>query len=150
MFDIDKYLQNQDMIKALSYLAIQNSAWWDSHSSGRPVRAKGDARRVIWSEIHNEFMLPYGANGNKFIVGKAVKGVLKKFYLQLEHGNKFDQIHTILASEVTTSVANHTDDLYFDYPTRDNRGLYMEFGSHSINIHEFVMDLLQRTFLSKQ
>lgn len=145
MTSVEEYLISDESMKNLTWLAIRYSAWWDTHSSGQSVRAKGDASRVIWSPYFNEYILPFGKNGNKFVVGKAAKNIIRKTVLLLDSDNppSLDELIVRLKREVTSSVANHENDLYYDYPTRGGRNNFIEFGSHSIAIEQFIFVVLE-------
>ncbi|WP_415887610.1 hypothetical protein ACMXYO_05855 [Neptuniibacter sp. QD37_6] len=149
MDTVEEYLSNDKAMQSLTWLAIRHSAWWDTHSSGQSVRAKGNANRVIWSPYFNEYILPFGKSGNKFVVGKAAKNIIRKTILLLNNDNppNLDELIDRLKSEVTSSVANHENDFYYDYPTRGGKNQFMEFGSHSIAIEQFILVVLE---LSKQ
>lgn len=145
MATVEEYLSDNDLLKSISYLAVRNSAWWDTHSSGKSVRAKGDASRVEWSHYFSEYILPFGKDGNKLVVSRAIKQIVRKAFSAIESENppSLDKLIDLLKPEITSSVANHQDDYYYDYPTRFGNNRFIEFGSHSISLEEFILVVLE-------
>lgn len=138
---IDEYANDQAKLEAISKVAIRGSAWWDTHVSGKPVRARGDARRVIWSDSFKEYILPFGKTGNKLVVSRAVKGVMAS--AEKSEEKDLDKLVESLRVWLTSSVANHRNDYYSDYPTSAYSGNYIQFGSHSISISDFIYTVLE-------
>lgn len=133
--DLESIFSDPDEMKRLSQRAIYNSAWWFSHSSGKPVRAKGDHRRVEWSEQLREYVLPLGKGGNSLVVSDAIRKIGRK----AKEYPLATQRDLVLNTKdlVTRCVVNYMYEPYAEYPTFQNNGVLIDFGTHSINIIEF-------------
>ncbi len=136
----EQLLIDKERLHTISRMAVRSSAWWDTHSSGKPVRARRDANRIRWSNYFQEFVL-YKDGGNQLVVSKAVK----KIVLYAEKNQDKDQQTLVdsLKSCVKSSVANHYNDMYLDYPTRNYGNEFIVFGSHSISLNEFITTVLR-------
>jgi len=145
---LDRYISNKDELERISKVAIRGSAWWDTHVSGSSVRARGDSRRVVWSSSFQEYILPFGRGGNKLVVSRAVKGIISI----AEKSQEKDLVVLVnsLSIWLTSSVANHLDDLYADYPTSSDSSNFIEFGSHSISISDFIYTVLEYTLIIRR
>lgn len=130
--EIDVVFSDLEEMKRLSQRAIYNSAWWFSHSSGKPVRAKGDYRRVEWSARLREYILPLGKGGNSLVVSEAIKDIGKnvKANRYVSHREAVEKTKNL----VSGCVVNYLLDYYDSYPTFQDRGVLIDFGTHSINV----------------
>jgi len=131
------------LIERLSRAAIRDSAWWDTHPRGRPVRSAGDSRHVRWSDALQGYIFSLSNGGNKLHVSSAVEGVLrayKKYSEDDEHEKA--TFYEMAKRSIVGSVVNHSNDFYARYPTRHGNGRRIEFGNHSIDIYDFCHSVI--------
>ena len=133
--DIERVFGDLEEMKRLSRRAIYNSAWWFSHSSGKPVRAKGDYRRVEWNAGLREYILPLGKGGNSLVVRGAIREIGKKAK-EFPLASQRDLVYKT-KNLVKGCVVNYLHEFYVEYPTFQNNDVLIDFGTHSINIIEF-------------
>ena len=132
---IERVFGDLEEMRRLSQRAVYNSAWWFTHSSGKPVRAKGDYRRVEWNVSLQEYILPLGKGGNSLVVSGAIRKIGRKAR-EFPLASQRDLVYKT-KDLVKGCVVNYLHDFYVEYPTFQNNGVLIDFGNHSINIIEF-------------
>ena len=114
---------------------IRASAWWYDHPS-RPVRARGDSRRIYGSESDWKIF-----EANTFMVGRAIsrcRKTLSRFLEPASSGNimPISKLKEKLTLDVRGAVTNYDGNEYPGfYPVV---GADMKFGAHSIDTKDFV------------
>ncbi len=123
---------------------VANAAWWLTHNSGFPVRARGHASRL--QELRHGWEVTFGAN--KFLVGEALsdcRSKLNSFMDSAATGRllKLSEVRRALHSPFTWAVANYAGDMYEgEYPATDGR---MIFGATAIDLDDAVGFVLRAT-----
>lgn len=126
---------------------VKKSAWWLTHSSGRPIRAPGDARRIEGPSHDLRIRL----SDHPFLVTRAIKRcarVVRLAVAEIEGGGSIDRedLEQQLWSAVRSAVATpYGDEHSLLYPLR---GTDMVFGAHSIDVEDFANTAMVRTGLT--
>ena len=128
---------------------VRSAIWWTSHSSGRPVRARGHAERI--SERDPGRRLELGSN--YFAVGKFVqkaKAALWRYFDSLDEWGwlSFHQegellpwkLDEELRGDVSSSVEHANGTEYHQYPVGADG--YMRFGTQAVSVSECVRVML--------
>lgn len=139
--------ENFEATKQLAKEFIAATAWWHSHSSGRPVRAPKHADRIY--ESSHGFTVDFGANS--FLAGEALTRCSKEIcnYLKLiENGQKPDtsELKTRIQKHIQGAVSNY-DGIEYEvyYPVT---GSDMMFGVQSIDIDDGLNFILDKSGLN--
>lgn len=121
---------------------VSKITWWNTHSSGKPVLAKGFARKV--EQTAEGLALKFGAN--YFLVGVALQRSKKLLnsslsdYIRGQHIS-YDQLKEKIIYILRTSVANSQFHHYKKmYPIKDGQ---MMFGAQSIDVlraSDYIID----------
>ena len=129
--------RNETIPLALAEDFIRASAWWLTHSSGYPVRARRHAERIERSSRHG-WMVEFGANS--FLVGKALERCRERtlvFFERIMTGDipKRSEVETSFENAIAGSVANYHGEEYSLYP---DRGAEREliFGAQAISLKD--------------
>lgn len=130
--------------KDLAARFIEASAWWLTHSSGSPVRARRHADRIYNSTEHG-WAIDFGANS--FLVGKAIQGCgleLEKVYHDLTAGKtqRLEYIRFALGRIIGCAVANFGGAEYGSYPIRDEM---LRFGAQAISVRDGADFLIEES-----
>ncbi len=138
-------LQRPELISLeLAKQFVSNSAWWHTHSSGRPVRARKHANRIYKSTTHG-WALDFGAN--TFLVGKAIERCCREINKQIDSALvgepiTIENLKQKLALHIRGAVANYDGNEYESYyPTT---GQDMMFGAQSIDVEDGVKFMLSK------
>ena len=125
---------------------IKKCIWWETHSSGKPVRAPNFAYRA--SSGPSGWALEFGANyflvekflrSSKVLLGQYVEAGLNGFKL------RESEVRKALRELIQSSVANYSLSVYEKYPVDSGK---MMFGAHSISMSDAEEYLLMDTGLS--
>jgi hypothetical protein len=125
---------------------VKASAWWLTHSSGKPVRAPGHAYRL--DQHQWGWSVEFGAN--HFLVGRAVQRsaliIRDVVALSLEGKTNLSQELDKITSVLPTCVANFQMVEYDYYPSERGR---LVFGAQAIDIKDFGRFLLQTAGINR-
>lgn len=123
---------------------VRESAWWHTHSSGRPIRAPNHASNIYNS--HHGWAVKFGAN--IFLVGKAIERCNDEInnYIDLAiNGNipSLEELESALVLHIRGAVANNNGYEYEGYYPLDGRD--MMFGAQSIDVYDGVKFILAKS-----
>ena len=123
---------------------VRSTAWWHSHSSGRPVRAQKHADRIYKSS--HGWIVEFGANA--VLVGKAIcrcRTEINKFIEIAASGDipDINELKSNLMFHIRGAVANHGGNEYDGYYPVDGRD--MMFGTQSIDLEDGVNFLIENS-----
>jgi hypothetical protein len=142
-----RWLNGKDTVpRELADGLIRSSAWWLTHSSGRPVRAPGHAENLFESSLG--WAVEFGAN--TFLVGLAFKRCRNEInsYLDQAATGKIpllSDLKAALALHIRGAVANYDGYEYEGYyPITDGR---LIFGAQAIDVSEATNFILERAKL---
>ena len=135
-----------DLDRGFLIQLLRSCVWWNTHSSGKPIRAPNFAYRASMSPLGLE--LEFGAN--HFLVERFVREVrpiLKQSVEAILNGFKVEQssVRDRLMASGAASVANANLDTYAAYPVINQQ---LVFGAHSISLWNASNFLLRDTGLS--
>lgn len=123
---------------------IRRTAWWHTHSSGKPVRAPKHAERIE-SSCHG-WQVTFG--GNSFLVGKAIERCRNEINNFMEaslitNGSDIEELKNKLVLHIRGAVANNDGYEYEGYyPIQQND---MMFGAQSIDIKDAVNFIIEQS-----
>ena len=131
---------------ALVYSVLQASVWWNTHPSGKSVRAPNFAYRVSAGPLGKE--LEYGSN--HFLVAKFVQSsapIIRQTVQAALNGFKVEKFQLVqkLLQVGSQSVANASMDCYANYPVTNG---HLVFGAHSVSITDATNSLLRESGLA--
>jgi anthranilate/para-aminobenzoate synthase component II len=137
---------NSPVPRELAEGLIRSSAWWHTHSSGRPVRAPKHAKRIFGDEM--AWKLEFGAN--TIDISRAIRLSCKWLngaYDDLSAGRLPEQIkvRSGIQNSLQRSVMNINGDFYDLYPLS---GADMMFGAQSIDVDQAAAFLIKQAGLS--
>lgn len=123
---------------------VRSTAWWHTHSSGQPVRARKHADRVFISS--HGWSIEFGAN--TFLVGKAISRCgeeINKFIEVAVSGDipEINDLKSRLRLHIRGAVANHDGNEYDGYYPVE--GPDMMFGAQSIDVEDGVNFLIDKS-----
>jgi len=141
------WIVREEMIpKEIAQQFIRRSAWWLTHSSGMPVRARGHARRIYKSQ--HGWTVVFG--GNSFLVGKAVercRNEINNFFEEASSGKlpRLSDLKKLLCRQISGAVANN-DGYEYDgyYPITDGQ---LIFGAQAIDVNDGADYLIEEAEL---
>jgi hypothetical protein len=125
---------------------VAGSAWWLTHSSGSPVRARRHADRLI--KRYCGYCVEFGANS--FAAGRALakaRDYAATVYAQAEQGSlpSESKIKQRLRAIPTSCVLNVNMDFYDHYPTNGIGELV--FGAQAIDVNDCERIMMRVTGL---
>jgi len=130
-------LPDGNVPKTVAEQFLRESVWWNTHSSGRSVRAPRHANRMKGQ--NGDWHIAFGANS--FLVGRAIERCAKtceSFLASVENGSSWSEkvLKEKLIMNVRGAVATNSGAEYSGfYPIE---GQDMNFGATSIDVVDFV------------
>ncbi len=127
---------------------VMSSAWWHTHSSGRPVRAPRHADRIYKSS--RGWALDFGAN--TFLISTAIERCSIEINNALDHTTSegdmdLHELKEKLKLHISGAVANHEGYEYEGYyPLEGND---MMFGAQSIDVDDGAQFLLDECSINE-
>lgn len=139
---VRELLPDGNVPKAVAEQFLRESVWWNTHSSGRSVRAPRHANRMKGQ--NGDWYITFGANF--FLVGRAIERCAKtceNFLASVENGSPWsvNELKDKLKMNVRGAVATNSGAEYSGfYPIE---GQDMNFGATSIDVVDFVNNALR-------
>ena len=139
---LDNLCRNGKIPFAVAKEVIEASIWWETHSSGHPVRAPKHANRITGRD--NSWSLTLGAN--TFLISAAICrccNLIRDWINGYDEANLPDsmvKIYPKLASTLRFSVSNYDGDEYDYYSGGEAAGINDKilFGVTSICISDII------------
>jgi hypothetical protein len=135
--------RNETIPREIAARLISSSLWWDTHSSGMPVRSSGHAGHI--------YMTPHGwtldMGANSILVGKAIERccrIINSFFDEAAKGKLFrhDEVVKKLKSAIRSSVANFEGSEY-EGEYSGGMGDEMRFGAHHLDLNDAVRVMVE-------